>query len=74
MSTAWSTASHSPSAREIPPCACRPGSTASVRFEAYAPGTYYYWGTTTGRPVAFRTKEDAQLTGAIVVDPVGAAP
>lgn len=48
-----------------------PGATASVRFEAYAPGTYYYWGTTTGRPVAFRTKEDAQLTGAIVVDPVG---
>jgi FtsP/CotA-like multicopper oxidase with cupredoxin domain len=48
-----------------------PGATATVRFEAYAPGTYYYWGTTTGRPVAFRTKEDAQLSGAIVVDPVG---
>lgn len=48
-----------------------PGATATVRFEAYAPGTYYYWGTTTGRPVAFRTKEDAQLTGAIVVDPIG---
>jgi FtsP/CotA-like multicopper oxidase with cupredoxin domain len=47
-----------------------PGATQSVRFELDAPGTYYYWGTSTGRPLGLRTKEDAQLSGAIVVDPL----
>jgi FtsP/CotA-like multicopper oxidase with cupredoxin domain len=37
------------------------------------PGTYYYWGTTSGRRLGNRLHEDAQLTGAIVVDPRGAA-
>ncbi len=37
------------------------------------PGTYYYWGTTSGRRFGNRLHEDAQLTGAIVVDPRGAA-
>ena len=49
-----------------------PGGTRTVRFRLYAPGTYYYWGTTTERPLGFRTREDAQLTGAIVVDAIGA--
>ncbi|MEO6057548.1 MAG: multicopper oxidase domain-containing protein [Gemmatimonadales bacterium] len=26
-----------------------PGATRTVRFEAGRPGTYYYWGTTTGK-------------------------
>jgi manganese oxidase len=45
-----------------------PGARATVRFRLDAPGTYHYWGTTTGRTIDFRTREDAQLTGAIVVD------
>ena len=52
----------------------RPGETRTVRFRLYAPGTYYYWGTTTGRAFAYRIGEDAQLNGAIVVDPPGEHP
>ena len=53
------------------PVRLRPGETRTVRFRLYAPGTYYYWGTTTGRAFAYRIGEDAQLNGAIVVDPKG---
>ncbi len=42
--------------------------TGAVRFRLDAPGTYYYWGTTMGRVFLGRTREDAQLSGAIVVD------
>ncbi len=42
--------------------------TRRMRFRLDAPGTYYYWGTTTGRRFGVRIHEDAQLTGAIVVD------
>lgn len=45
------------------------GATRTLRFRLDAPGTYYYWGTTSGRTIDERTKEDAQLTGAIIVDP-----
>ena len=48
-----------------------PGEVRSIRFRLDAPGTYYYWGTTTGRPFISRLHEDSQLTGAIVVDPAG---
>ena len=51
-----------------------PGEMRVVRFRVGAAGTYYYWGTTTGRDIAFRTGEDAQLTGAMVVDPADAPP
>ena len=44
------------------------GETRRVRFQLDAPGTYYYWGTTSGRRLGLRLHEDAQLTGAIVVD------
>jgi FtsP/CotA-like multicopper oxidase with cupredoxin domain len=54
------------------------GETRRLRFRLDAPGTYYYWGTTTGRRFGMRFHEDAQLTGAIVVDepprPGSAAP
>jgi FtsP/CotA-like multicopper oxidase with cupredoxin domain len=53
------------------PVRLRPGETRTVRFRLYAPGTYYYWGTTTGRAFSYRIGEDAQLNGAIVVDPAG---
>lgn len=39
-----------------------------LRFHLGSPGTYYYWGTTTKRDVTWRTGEDSQLTGAMVVD------
>jgi len=48
-----------------------PGPSREVRFRVDAPGTYYYWGTTTGRGFVARTGEDAQLSGAIVVDKPG---
>jgi manganese oxidase len=47
----------------------KPGETRTVRIRLDAPGTYYYWGTTMGRAIDERTREDAQLTGAIIVDP-----
>jgi FtsP/CotA-like multicopper oxidase with cupredoxin domain len=50
-----------------------PGATREVRFRLDAPGAYYYWGTTMGRPFRYRTREDAQLSGAIIVDEPGAS-
>ena len=47
------------------------GAIRPVRFRLDAPGTYYYWGTTMGREFRGRTREDAQLSGAIVVDEPG---
>lgn len=41
-----------------------------VRFMAGAPGTYFYWATTTGAATtALRMSEETQLGGAFVVDP-----
>ncbi|GLC25714.1 multicopper oxidase domain-containing protein [Roseisolibacter agri] len=56
------------------PLVLAPGASRAVAFRLEAPGTYYYWGTSTGRPLELRTREDAQLTGAIVVDPPGGSP
>lgn len=50
------------------PISLAPGERRSVRFRLDRAGTYYYWGTTTRRAFNFRIREDAQLTGAIVVD------
>jgi len=47
------------------------GASREVRFRIDAPGTYYYWGTTMGRSFVARSGEDAQLSGAIVVDEPG---
>jgi manganese oxidase len=57
-----------PSAISQAPRRIAPGALDTVTFRLDAPGTYHYWGTTTGRAIGFRTREDAQLTGAIVVD------
>ena len=51
-----------------------PGATRAVRFRLEAPGTYYYYGSTRAQTVEWRAGEDAQLSGAIVVDPPGAMP
>jgi manganese oxidase len=46
------------------------GATRTVRFRSGAPGTYFYWATTTGaRTPRQRAGRDSQLSGAFVVDP-----
>ncbi|HEY3134413.1 MAG TPA: multicopper oxidase domain-containing protein, partial [Blastocatellia bacterium] len=45
-----------------------PGETREVSFQLDAAGEYYYWATTMGRRFAYRTREDSQLSGAIIVD------
>jgi FtsP/CotA-like multicopper oxidase with cupredoxin domain len=52
----------------------RPGATRELSFSAGAPGTYFYWGTTTHKPVADRGGIDSQLHGAFIVDPPGRTP
>ena len=59
-------------ARPGSPIRLAPGEQRSVEFQLDAAGTYYYWATTMGRPLRQRFREDAQLSGAIVVDPAGA--
>jgi manganese oxidase len=51
---------------EIPP-----GETRELRFTLTAPGTYYYWATTTGPTMFPRLPADTQLSGALIVDPPG---
>jgi len=46
-----------------------PGATRAMRIRLDAPGTYLYYGATRGQTVDWRSGEDAQLSGAIVVDP-----
>jgi manganese oxidase len=50
------------------PIDLRYGQERTVRFRALAPGTYFYWGTTTKNAIANRTKADSPLSGAIVID------
>lgn len=45
--------------------------TRQVSFTAGAQGTYFYWATTTHRPLSDRSGIDSQLHGAFVVDPAG---
>lgn len=45
-----------------------------VEFTAGAPGTYLYWATTTGQAFVDRTGRDAQLTGALIIEPAGMKP
>lgn len=47
------------------------GQIQTLRFKLDRPGTYYYWATTKGSSFENRTHEDAQLSGAIVVDEAG---
>lgn len=50
----------------------RPGATRELTFPAGAPGTYFYWATTTDTPVQDRNGIDSQLHGAFIVDSAGA--
>jgi FtsP/CotA-like multicopper oxidase with cupredoxin domain len=44
------------------------GADREVVFLSGAPGSYYYWATTTNKPFQFRVGKDSQLSGAILVD------
>ena len=46
------------------------GETREIRLAAKTPGEYFYWASTTGRPLRSRTGPESQLTGLIVIDPV----
>lgn len=46
-----------------------PGAGRTVSFTAGDPGTYYYWGATSGTTIARRLGDDSQLVGALIVDP-----
>ena len=50
------------------------GTVREVRFRADRPGTFLYWGAMSRRGLDVRTGADGQLTGAIVVDPIGSTP
>jgi FtsP/CotA-like multicopper oxidase with cupredoxin domain len=58
-----------PGSKEGPAIELPPGQERRVEFLLGAPGTFYYWGTTMRRALAVRSREDSQLSGAIVVDP-----
>lgn len=47
------------------------GKTKTVTFTAGAPGTYFYWATTSNRALNLIRDIDSQLSGAFVVDPLG---
>lgn len=53
------------------PVVLAPGERRELQLRLDRPGTYLYWGTTTRRSLSFRTGEDSQLSGAIVIDPPG---
>jgi FtsP/CotA-like multicopper oxidase with cupredoxin domain len=61
-----------PAAEDV--IALAPGATRAIRFRLDAPGTYYYYGSTRAQTVEWRAGEDAQLSGAIVVDSPGGRP
>jgi FtsP/CotA-like multicopper oxidase with cupredoxin domain len=50
-----------------------PGATRELRFTAGAPGTYFYWASTSPGGLAARLPGDAELSGAFIIDPPGAA-
>ncbi|MDQ6888048.1 MAG: multicopper oxidase domain-containing protein [Gemmatimonadota bacterium] len=51
-----------------------PRAVREIAFGVGAPGTYYYWGSTTGKPIGARDGVDSQLSGALIVDPRGSGP
>lgn len=51
------------------PIRIAPGETTLIEFKAGRPGTYFYWGQTTGKSLDERLGVDSQLSGAFVIDP-----
>jgi len=58
----------------VDPIVLKPGETRALRFTLASPGTYYYFGSTSSKAIDWRIGDDAELTGAIVVDRAGAPP
>ena len=62
--------------------ALAPGETGNITFNAGSAGTYYYWARTsepiknrrTGLTVIQPLREDAQMNGALIIDPAAGAP
>jgi FtsP/CotA-like multicopper oxidase with cupredoxin domain len=52
----------------------RPGEQQVLRFDAGAPGSYYYWAGFPGVTMEDRHGEDSQLYGALIVDSTDAMP
>ncbi len=50
-----------------------PGAVERVTFTAKTPGLYFYWAATDVNDLKLRNGVDAELTGALVVDPPGAS-
>lgn len=50
------------------------GATREATFTADAQGTYFYWASATGTAFAKRLYDDAQLNGALIVDPPTGTP
>ena len=51
-----------------------PGAIRKLSFTAGAPGTYFYWGTTTRKAMDDDRWIDSQLSGAFIVDPADVRP
>jgi FtsP/CotA-like multicopper oxidase with cupredoxin domain len=49
------------------------GESREIRFSLTRPGTFYYWASSSARPMAARPRIESQLGGVIVVDPQGGA-
>src|SRR5687768_12162185 len=49
------------------------GESREIRFSLTRPGTFYYWASSSARPMAARPRIESQLGGVIVVDPRGGA-
>lgn len=65
------TVAPAPAATRPNPIEIAPGASQTIRFRLDAPGTYYYYGSTAAQTIEWRSGDDSQLTGAIVVDPAG---
>ncbi|HET8667405.1 MAG TPA: multicopper oxidase domain-containing protein [Terriglobales bacterium] len=50
-----------------------PGETQEVRFNAGAPGSYIYWASTTAGDITQRRSTDGMMSGAFIVDALGAS-
>jgi FtsP/CotA-like multicopper oxidase with cupredoxin domain len=50
------------------------GEVREITYRADKPGTYLYWASASTRPIEAWSGRDAQLAGAIVIDPAGTEP
>lgn len=56
---------------DIAPLNLAPGTMEQIAFKASTPGLYAYWGASENEDLMHRHGIDAELTGAVVVDPPG---